>query len=168
MYLSICDMHIASSDTTTQSADDADIAEVARMMHATQFDSVYDDDYDPFAEEDGNGNDDDSSISPPVAGGLDVLADEIVIDEVEDPVIRFPDYSWWVRQDSPGPTFFLAVPPSDTVHKYGNITIPGFRSPNLDKDGCTAFRSYNKSLIPYSWWEPFLQWLGPSHGAGTA
>ena len=54
MYLCIWDMHIASSDTATQSADDADIAEVERMMHATQFDSVYDDDYDPFAEDDGN------------------------------------------------------------------------------------------------------------------
>ena len=45
-------MHIEASDPSSQAADDADIAEVERMMQAAQFDSIFGDDCDPSTEED--------------------------------------------------------------------------------------------------------------------
>ena len=46
-----------------------------------------------------------------------------------------------------------------TWHGYGNITVPCLRSPDASSDGVSKLRSYNKFLIPYASWEPFICWL---------
>ena len=50
MFLCIWDAHIDASDAATQAADDADNAEVERMLHAAQQDALHEEDYDPFAD----------------------------------------------------------------------------------------------------------------------
>ena len=139
MYLATWDLHIEASDPASQAADDADIAEVERMMQAAQFHSIYSDDYDPCAddeEDELSATKNDKSMetdeSPPELGS-------------EDPITRFPNYSWSVHQDAPDLYFRLAFPRADAVHGYGNITLPGLRSPCTIKDGTTTHRTYNKS-----------------------
>ena len=41
MYITIWDMHITASGKPTQDADDADIAEVERVMHEAYIDGIY-------------------------------------------------------------------------------------------------------------------------------
>ena len=53
MYITIWDLHIEGNDKPSRDADDADIAEIERAMHTAHLDSICDDDYDPFDEEEG-------------------------------------------------------------------------------------------------------------------
>ena len=84
MYLMIWDAHINASDAATQAADEADIAEVERMMLAAQQDSIYDDDYDPFAEED-----DDEPFAEFHDAAVDPSPTPAPLDSDEDPRTRF-------------------------------------------------------------------------------
>lgn len=140
------------SDAATQAADDADIAEAEILMQSALAKSIYDADYDPFAEDD----DCDSPIVVEPAALTDLISDE----PTENPITRFPSYRWSVHQDVPDVTLSLSFLRSDMVHGYGNITIPSLRSPDSCKDGITIQRVYKKFLFPYPRRGSMIQWLG--------
>ena len=104
MYVATWDAHILASDAATEAADYADIAEVERMMQAAQLDSIYNDEYDPFAEDEGE-------VAAAVVTHLhDDDSNALQGDYAESLPTRFPMYGWSHNQDAPDPEFAPCFP----------------------------------------------------------
>ena len=62
---------------------------------------------------------------------------------------RYPAYGWEAKQGNKDVNFWPAFPPANAAHKYGNVLLPGLRSPDISQGGSCKHKEYKEYLISY-------------------